>query len=107
MSTLNDRNNSRLTAVSTVRGSTVFNTALDELGRIEDVIFEEPAGRIAFAILRTGGFLGVGVHHYPLRWEKLRFNVEMDGYIVDVDRNVREGTPSYPNRGTGSWDDKV
>ena len=85
MSNLNDRSNtsSRLTAARNVRGSTVFNVALEELGRIEDVIIEEPAGRIAFAILEQGGILGIGAHHYPLRWELLRFNREMGGYIAD------------------------
>ena len=109
MATLYELNNPpcRLTTASTVQGSTVFNTALEELGRIEDVIIEEPAGRIAFVILQQGGFLGIGAHHYPLRWEKLRFNVEMDGYIVNVDRDVREGAPSYTDRATASWDDEV
>jgi PRC-barrel domain len=69
MATLNDPLNpsDRLTTASTMRGSTVFNIALEELGRIEDVIIEEPAGHIAFAILHTGGFLGIGARHYPLR----------------------------------------
>ena len=85
MATLNDHSNvsSRLTAARNVRGSTVFNVALEELGRIEDVIIEEPAGRIAFAILEQGGVLGIGAHHYPLRWALLRFNREMGGYIAD------------------------
>jgi hypothetical protein len=90
-----------------MRGSTVFNTALEELGRIEDVIIEEPAGRIAFAILHTGGFLGIGAKHYPLRWEKLRFDDDIGGYIVEVDRDLREGAPSYTDRATVSWDDLV
>jgi hypothetical protein len=109
MATLNDRNNpsGRLTTASTMRGSMVFNTALEELGRIEDVIIEEPAGRIAFAILRQGGFLGIGAHHYPLRWEKLRFDVVMDGYIADDDRDVREGAPSYTDRATLSWEGEI
>ena len=85
-----------------MRGSTVFNTALEELGRIGDVIIEEPAGRIAFAILHTGGFLGIGAKHYPLRWEKLRFDDDIGGYIVEVDRDLREGAPSYTDRATAS-----
>ena len=109
MPTLNAPKNpwGRLTAASTMRGSTVFNTALEELGRIEDVIIEEPAGRIAFAILHTGGFLGIGAKHYPLRWEKLRFDNDIGGYIVEVDRDLREGAPSYTDRATASWDDLV
>jgi sporulation protein YlmC with PRC-barrel domain len=108
MATLYDVNNpsGRLTTASTMRGLTVFNTAFEELGRIEDVIIEEPAGRIAFVILQQGGFLGIGAHHYPLRWENLRFDVDMDGYIADVDRDVGEGAPSYTDRTTASWDDE-
>jgi hypothetical protein len=85
MATLNDAQNpsGRLTTASTMRGSTVFNIALEELGRIEDVIIEEPAGHIAFAILHTGGFLGIGARRYPLRWEKLRFDDDMGGYMFD------------------------
>ena len=101
MATLNDRNNppDRLTAASTLRGVTIFNAALEELGRIEDVIIEEPTGRIAFAIVHRGGFLGIGAHHYPLQWKKLRFDDEIDGYIIDTDRNVSEGEPSCTGRG--------
>jgi PRC-barrel domain len=85
MATLNDAQNSsgRLTTASTKRGSTVLNTALEELGRVEDVIIEEPAGHIAFAILHKGGSLGIGALHYPLRWESLRFDDDMGGYIFD------------------------
>lgn len=98
---------SRLTAASTMRGSPVFNIALEELGRIEDVIIEEPAGRIAFAILHAGGFLGIGTHRYPLPWEKLRFDFEMDGYIIDVDHELREGPPSYADWATAARDGEV
>jgi hypothetical protein len=93
MATTRNDTSGRLTTARTMRGSTVFNIALEELGRIDDVIIEEPAGRIAFAILQQGGFLGIGGHHYPLRWETLRFDVEMGGYIADVD-------PSYTNQAT-------
>ena len=50
MATLNNAQNpsGRLTTANTMRGSTVFNIALEELGRIEDVIIEEPAGAHRF-----------------------------------------------------------
>ena len=81
------------------------NIALEELGRIEDVIIEEPAGRIAFAILQQGGVLGIGAQHYPLRWEILRFDAGMDGYIADYDR-IKEGVP-YTDGASESRDDEV
>src|ERR1700722_5141656 len=76
MASLNDRDNTanRLTAARAMGGLTVFSIALDELGRIEDVIIEGLAGRIAFAIPPQGGILGIGAHHYPLRRELLRYD---------------------------------
>ena len=92
----------RLTTARTIRGLPVLNTALEELGRIKDIIIEETAGRIAFAIPHKGGFLGLGAHHYPLRWETLRFDDEMDAYIADLDHDVREGGPFYADQAPAS-----
>jgi sporulation protein YlmC with PRC-barrel domain len=86
MATLDNPQNpsgGRLTSASTMRGLTVFNIDLEELGRIEDFVIEEPGGHIAFAILHTGGILGIGARHYQLPWEKLRFDADMGGYILD------------------------
>ncbi|HQT79663.1 MAG TPA: PRC-barrel domain-containing protein, partial [Rhodopila sp.] len=62
----------RLVAARQVQGAKVFNTALDEVGSIEDVMIDTASGRIAYAIVTTGGFLGMLETHYPLPWEKLR-----------------------------------
>jgi len=58
-------------------------------------------------VLSFGGFLGVGNHYYPLPWEKLGYNAEMDGYILDVDRDVLQGAPSYTDLATVSWHDEA
>jgi hypothetical protein len=92
-----------LIAAGKVQGARVFNTALEDLGHIDDIMIEKQTGRIAYAILVSGGFLGIGGHHYPLPWEKLRFDPEMSGYIVDIDRSVLEGAPSYA--GDAAWND--
>ncbi len=54
-------------------------------------MIDKACGRIAYAVLRFGGFLGIGDHHYPLPWEKLTYNDELGGYIVDIDRETLEG----------------
>lgn len=61
MATLNDRNNTsgRLTAARTMRGSTVFNIALEEIGRIEDVIIEDPPGGLLSRSCSRAAFLGL------------------------------------------------
>jgi sporulation protein YlmC with PRC-barrel domain len=107
MASLDDITNisGRLIAARQVQGTTVYNAALEKLGTVEDVMIDRVTGRIAYAVLSFGGFLGVGDHYYPLPWEKLDYNPEMGGYIVDIDRDVLEGAPSYSGEATAIWGD--
>ncbi|WP_428490863.1 PRC-barrel domain-containing protein [Rhodopila sp.] len=107
MASLEDTANpsGHLIAAKQVQGTTVFNPALEKLGNIEDVMIDKSSGRIAYAILSFGGFLGIGERYYPLPWEKLDYNVEVGGYVVDIDRDVLEGAPSYTDAATAEWND--
>ena len=71
MASLDDTTNTsgRLIAAKQVQGATVFNSELEKLGAIEDVMIDKGTGRIAYAILAHGGFLGIGDRYYPLPWE--------------------------------------
>jgi sporulation protein YlmC with PRC-barrel domain len=107
MATIDDTTNpsGRMIAAKQVQGTTVYNIALEKLGSIQDVMIDKASGRIAYAVLSFGGFLGVGDRYYPLPWEKLTYDTEMGGYVVDVDRSVLEGAPSYTDPAAASWHD--
>lgn len=108
MASLDDTTNptGRLIAAHQVQGTAVYDTALNKLGRIEDVMIDKISGRIAYVILTFGGFLGVGDRYYPLPWDKLSYNTEMGGYIVDVSREVLEAAPCYAEEGA-DWTDEA
>ena len=55
-----------LIAGSRVSGTAVYNTAGERLGTVEDVMIDKQSGRIAYAVLSFGGFLGIGDKHHPL-----------------------------------------
>lgn len=96
-----------LIAANQVQGTMVYNTKLEKLGSVEDVMIDKVSGRIAYAILTFGGFLGIGDKYYPLPWEKLSYSTELGGYVVDVDRETLEGAPSYSDAATASWHDEA
>jgi sporulation protein YlmC with PRC-barrel domain len=96
----------KLIAAHKVQGATVYSTALEKLGSVEDLMIDKASGRIAYAVLSFGGFLGIGDRFYPLPWEKLAYNKELGGYVVDVDRGTLEGAPSYTDEATASWHDE-
>jgi sporulation protein YlmC with PRC-barrel domain len=109
MASLDDTTNpsGHLIAAHQVQGTAVYNTALEKLGRVEDMMIDKRSGRIAYAILSFGGFLGIGDRRYPLPWEKLSYNTEVGGYIVDISNDVLEGAPSYAGEGSADWNDEA
>jgi sporulation protein YlmC with PRC-barrel domain len=108
MASLDDTTNpsGHLIAANQVQGTAVYGIDLVKLGTIEDVMIDKATGRIAYAILSFGGFLGIGDRFYPLPWEKLAYSTEIGGYVVDIDRSVLEGAPSYTDEVTAEWTDK-
>jgi uncharacterized protein YrrD len=46
-------------ANKTVIGCNVVNAQNQDLGKIEDLVFDAASGRIAYAVLSFGGFLGI------------------------------------------------
>jgi sporulation protein YlmC with PRC-barrel domain len=50
----------RLLAASTIEGTPVQNQAGEDLGEINELMIDLEKGRIAYAVLSFGGFLGLG-----------------------------------------------
>ena len=94
----------RLIAGAKVAGTPVFNTAGERLGAIEDVVIDKESGRIAYAMLSFGGFLGMGERHHPLPWAALRYDTDLGGYVVALDRSRLEGAPALAD-GDDAWGD--
>lgn len=65
------------------------------IGSIQRIILEKRGGRVAYAVLSFGGFLGIGDEYYPLPWEKLSYDENLDGYRVDLTKNQIEGAPRF------------
>ncbi len=52
--------------VKTVIGSNVVNANYEDLGKIEDLVLDASAGRITYAVLSFGGFLGMGDKYFAI-----------------------------------------
>jgi PRC-barrel domain protein len=97
-----------LVAAASIRGTAVYNTEGEALGSINDLMIDAETGRIAYALMSFGGFLGIGERYHPLPWSVLRYSTELGGYVVDVDKKTLENAPTYgpnemPNYGDREW----
>jgi hypothetical protein len=92
---LNVKDTHSLIASDRVEGTRVYGADGKHIGSIERLIIGKRDGRVAYAVLSFGGFLGIGHDHYPLPWEKLNYDTQLDGYRIDLTKEQIEGAPSY------------
>ena len=85
-----------------VQGTAVYGPDGDRIGEIERVMIEKTSGKVSYAVLSFGGFLGIGDDHYPLPWHSLKYNTELGGYQTMITRNQIEGAPKYAK--DSDWD---
>lgn len=81
---------------SKVEGTSVYNLAGEKLGAIDDLVIDKRNGHVRYAALEFGGFLGLGTDRFPLPWSMLTYDVEKDGYVVNLDMNQLKAGPHYP-----------
>jgi PRC-barrel domain len=84
-----------LIASDRVEGTRVYGADGKHIGSIERLILGKQDGRVAYAVLSFGGFLGIGHDHYPLPWATLHYDTQLDGYRIDLTKEQIEGAPSY------------
>jgi sporulation protein YlmC with PRC-barrel domain len=91
----NDGPGPRVMAASTLEGNDVVNRRGEKLGTIEQIMLEVPTGRIAYAVLSSGGFLGVGDRLFAIPWRALTLDTENKCFILDVAKERLEAAPGF------------
>src|SRR5258705_5094913 len=84
-----------LIASDKVEGTAVYGPDSDKIGRIENLMIDKFTGKVAYAVLSFGGFLGMGSDHYPLPWPMLKYDEKRRGYCVDITRQQLENAARY------------
>jgi sporulation protein YlmC with PRC-barrel domain len=95
----------RLISADRVQGTPVFDQAGAKLGHIEDVLLHKESGRVAYAVMSYGGFLGAGERYHPLPWSMLTYNVDKAGYVVPLTRSQLDGAPTLGREQVEQQDD--
>ena len=84
----------RLISSRRVEGTPVYDKSGQKLGTVHSVMIEKVSGRVPYAVMAFGGFLGLGSHVHPVPWELLTYDVDRDGYVVDLTREQLEKAPA-------------
>lgn len=84
----------------------------DRLGRIEEIILDPPAGRIAYGIASFFGALAYAGKLFAIPWEALRPCGKAGNLTLDIDPADLEGAPSFdrndwPDMSNRRWSAEV
>lgn len=97
----------RLISSEKVDGTAVYNGAGDRLGSVHHLMIDKYTGRVEYAVMSFGGFLGIGESYTPLPWRALTYDTNLGGYVVDVDRSRLERAPRYTASSLPDWNDRA
>jgi sporulation protein YlmC with PRC-barrel domain len=87
-----------------VQGTAVYGADGEKIGSIERVMIQKISGKVSYAVLSFGGFLGIGDDYYPLPWPSLKYNVDLAGYQTMVPIAKIKGAPKYARNAAWDWD---
>jgi hypothetical protein len=73
------------------------------MGTIKRVMIDKISGKVAYAVLSFGGFLGIGDEYYPLPWQSLKYDTNLGGYVTGLTEAKLKGAPKYASESTWDW----
>lgn len=87
--------NWQVLSATTLIGDEVVNAANESLGKIEDIMLDLGRGRIAYAVLSFGGFLGMGSKLFAVPWDALAVDTTNKNFRLDVPKDKLEAAPGF------------
>src|SRR5436305_14818051 len=101
-----ETNPHHLIASDRVEGTAVRRPNGDKIGHIERLMIDKLSGKVSYAVLSFGGFLGMGANLLPLPWARLRYNSKFEAYELDIDDEELKRAPSCRADKDFDWGDR-
>lgn len=82
-------------AADTLAGDKVVNLKNENLGTIEHLMIDLATGRVAYAVLSFGGFLGMGDKLFAIPWGALALDTVEKCFVLNADKELLEKAPGF------------
>ena len=99
-------------SASSLKGDDVVNHQGEDLGKIEEIMIDLDRGRIAYAVLSFGGFLGMGDKLFAIPWQAFSVDTVQKRLVLDTKKELLEKATGFdksdwPNMADPTWGSKV
>jgi sporulation protein YlmC with PRC-barrel domain len=99
-------------SMNILTGHKVQNAAGEDLGKIDDLVLDEHTGRVLYAVLSFGGFLGMANRLVAVPWRRLRLKGNQKTFILNIDKETLQHAPTFdkehwPDMTLPEWRDRI
>lgn len=78
-----------------VDDTAVYSTDGEKIGSIAHLMIGKKSGRVEYAVMSFGGFLGMGESYHPIPWDALDYDTDREGYVVNIDKDRLKEAPYF------------
>jgi PRC-barrel domain len=89
-----------------VEGTPVYGRDERKIGTLQRVMIDKISGKVAYAVISFGGFLGIGEDYYPIPWMNLKYDSRVSGYVVGVTEEQLRNAPKFTKNTEWDWADR-
>ena len=93
---------------TTLVGNDVYNHKGEDLGNIKEIMLDMRLGRVGYAVLSVGGFLGMGDKLFAVPWSALTLDTKNKRFVLNVEKDRLKDAPGFnkedwPDMADQSW----
>lgn len=99
---------SKANKASSLLGMEVRNSQNEKLGEIKDLVLDVPSGKVSYAVLSVGGFLGIGDKYIAVPPSAFSIPPEKNVLLLNADKVKIQNAPGFvktnwPNIKSPAW----
>jgi hypothetical protein len=90
-----------------VEGTAVYGADNRKIGNVQRVMLDKISGKVAYAVVSFGGFMGLGEDYYPMPWANLRYDTQLGGYRVNITEDQLKAAPKFSRSTDWDWGNRA
>lgn len=97
-----------LMGAETLLGNDVYNHHDEKIGDIKEIMLEMSGGKISYAVLSFGSFLGMGEKLFAVPWSALTLDTVNKRFMLHIEKDRLDNAPGFdkdnwPDMADNTW----
>ncbi len=94
-------------AASELDGKAMHSSDDKDIGKVKEIILDVRTGRIAYVVLSSGGFFGMGDKLQAIPWHVLTLDAKHNCFRLSASSEKFESAPGFPKDNWPSMADQI